>query len=357
MSRSNRRAIQVVTAALRQARRAYEAPAWLRNLATVGIVVATGLVHYVLRGPLLGHPFLLFFPAIILCGFLFGRGAGLLATVISVVLALRFVPPLQSFAILREQVFAVTTFAVTGAACALVLDALHGAATAATEREQALARSLAALAQSERQKQRLLDELGHRVRNDLAALAGSLALAARRNPSAAGALTAAANQVRVLGRVHARLSQAGDEIVVDSADFLTALGQDLAAMPLGEARVRISVEAARVALPLDAATALGLIVNELVTNAAKYAFPQGEGAVTITLRAGDNGCVLAVADDGVGLGGGAIRGTGQGTRIVDGLAAQLGGTFDRRDGAVGTVATVAFPVPGASPLAQDAADR
>ncbi|NEX95099.1 ATP-binding protein [Caulobacter sp. 17J65-9] len=357
MSRSNRRAIQVVTAALRQARRAYDAPAWLRNLATIGIVVATALVHYVLRAPLLGHPFLLFFPAIILCGFLFGRGAGLLATVVSVVLALRFVPPLQSFAILREQVFAVTTFALTGAACALVLDALHGAATAAVERERALTRSVEDLAASERQKQRLLDELGHRVRNDLAALAGSLALAARRDPQAADALTAAANQVRVLGRVHARLSQAGDEIVVDSADFLTALGRDLEAMPLGVARLRVGVEADRLPLPLDAATAVGLIVNELVTNAAKYAFPKGEGAVEIRLEADHGGCTLTVADDGVGLGDGAVRGSGMGTKIVQGLAAQLGGSFDRRNGPVGTVATVAFPIPAASPLAQDAADR
>jgi two-component sensor histidine kinase len=99
---------------------------------------------------------------------------------------------------------------------------------------------------------------------------------------------------------------------------------------------------------------LGLVLNETVTNALKYAFPEGRaGTVRVRFVREGEDFVLTVADDGIGLPQeGDVterrprRGSGLGTRLLSALAAQLRGTFTRRPGenGVGTVAELRFPV-------------
>ena len=102
---------------------------------------------------------------------------------------------------------------------------------------------------------------------------------------------------------------------------------------------------------------LGLALNELVTNALKYAFPD-DGAGTVRVRFAREGesFLLSVSDDGVGMAGDEApapphaekrpRGTGLGTRLLQGLAAQLRGTLSRRGSGngAGTLAELRFPV-------------
>ncbi|MBC6981379.1 sensor histidine kinase [Caulobacter sp. 17J80-11] len=320
-------------------------PVWSRYLATAALVGLTAAIRQSLGEYLAGVPFLLFFPVIIASGAVFNRGAGVFAAVLSGLASIWFMPPVGRFEITPEGVLPLTLFFLIGLTCAITLEALQEAVAETIEREARLNETISALEQSEEQKRMLLVELSHRIRNDLGALAGVLTLQSKANPEAASALHAAATRVRVLGRVHSRLNQAGpSQVVVDARDFLTELGSDLETGQLGAASVHLTVEALSVPLPLETASSLGLIVNELVTNSAKYAFPDGLGtvAVAFTRRGGDY--VLTVADDGVGLDD-TVRGTGLGTRIVRSLAAQMDGRFERRNAERGAIATVTFPIP------------
>lgn len=334
-------------------------PVWVRYLITAGLVFACVVVRSALEGPLQGYPFLLFFPAIILSGALFSRGAGVLAAVLSIPLAMWFMPPAGELGVEREGIVPLLLYILIGLTCALTLEALQEAVAETIEREERLNQVIGALEASERQTQTLLVELSHRIRNDLGSLAGVLNLQSKEAPEAAGPLKAAANRVRVLGRVHSRLAHSGSHVVVDAKEFLTELGRDLEAAQLAEASVHLTVDAVRAPLPLESATALGLIVNELVTNAAKYAFPDGIGTVAVSFLRRDDHFVLTVSDDGVGSDE-TVRGSGIGTKIIRSLAAQLGGTFERRRGARGTIATVTVPVPDlteAPPPAGSQAER
>jgi two-component sensor histidine kinase len=229
-----------------------------------------------------------------------------------------------------------------------------------------VARLAAARAEAETEAQRrglLVGEMTHRVANDLQRVSGLLDAQARSDPAASGSLLAAAGRVRVLGRLHHRLTLRGAAAEVDSRRFLEEIVEDLRAAAGAGAQVVVTIAAEPHPLPLAAAADLGLVVNELVTNALKHAFPGGRaGAVRVRFRLAEDGAtyVLEVADDGAGLPGGlafgsapaarreaaGARGGGFGARLVRALAAQLGGRVEARSGQVGgTQVDLRFPVP------------
>lgn len=338
--------------ALRQFRRLSplrSLPAWVGALFAVGSVLVAGLCRELLDNPLRGHPFLLFFPAILLTSLLFDHGAGFIAAALSVVFSVWFVAPEHSFVIASPQVASLVLFAVVAFACAGAIELLQVAVCETVERDK----QLRAAEASGEQKETLLVESSHRVRNDLGALANLLTLQSRRVPEAAAALEAAANQVRVLGRVHSRFSHADGHAVVCSDDFLNELARDLQQIQCAQADFELRVEAERAELGLDTATMVGLIVNELVTNSAKYAFPQGHGLVVISFKRQGEHYVLTVADNGVGPGE-ETRGTGMGTDLLQRLAKQLHGEFHRGrcEKLGGTAAKVLFPAKPVTPAVE-----
>jgi two-component sensor histidine kinase len=96
-------------------------------------------------------------------------------------------------------------------------------------------------------------------------------------------------------------------------------------------------------LPTDQAIAMGLIVNELVTNALKYAFPRDtKGTVTVRLKRGPGELRLTVADKGEGLDP-RHADSGLGGWLVEGFAQQLGGTIERESSSSGTVVRLILP--------------
>lgn len=337
---------------LRAFRRLPPVAGMLFALISVG---AAGVARETLSGPLHGNPFLLFFPAVILTSVLFGGGAGFVAVALSVLVAAWVIEPEGSLQLTREQVLPLVLFAVTAFICAGAIELLHVAIRENIESEARLKTTQA----SDWSKQTHLSETVHRVRNDLGVLASLLTLQSRRRPEAADALAAAANQVRVLGRLHTRFSLADEEAVVRSDDFLGELVRDLETTRFSEGGVRLAVETDGQVLPLNTATTLGLIVNELITNAAKYAFPDGRGTIEISFHRQGDVDVLVVADDGVGPGD-RVQGTGKGSELLRRLAAQLGGDFrrERRPDGRGTLATVTLPVTPIAPTPTDGdADR
>jgi two-component sensor histidine kinase len=331
--------------------RAQQMPTWLRYVGTIAIVAGTFLVRRVLD-PVLpeGYPFLLFFIAILLSASVFDRGSGFLATGLSAFLAAYFyLPPLDdgTGANVRHAV-ALLLFVAIGITMALIIEALH--------------KAVADLRRSENARVLLLNEFRHRTRNDLQSLVGILRLRARTAPSdtAREGLHEAADHAMALARVHTRLAQDGgserdDPSTTCVREFIAGLCADLKAAQFGDELrpVALIVEAEPHLLPTERSVQLGLVLNETVTNALKYAFPEGRaGTVWVRFVREGEDFVLIVSDDGIGLPQeGELterrprRGSGLGTRLLAALAAQLRGTFTRRagEGGIGTVAELRFP--------------
>ncbi len=197
----------------------------------------------------------------------------------------------------------------------------------------------------------LLREVNHRVANSLA-LVGSFVFMQQRGlgPEQAQARSALADvQVRIgaIAQIHRRLYTSDDVSTIDMDTYLEGLVEELATAMEGPQRA-IKLSAENVRMATDRAVSLGVIVTELVTNAYKYAYPQGEtGEIRVALKREDAALSLIVEDDGVGMGADqAPRGTGLGTRIVRAMAASLQASQQPVTGYRGT--RVVFSIPSAA---------
>ena len=112
----------------------------------------------------------------------------------------------------------------------------------------------------------------------------------------------------------------------------------------GDTSIVLKTEIESELLPTDRAIPIGLIVNELVTNAIKYAFPgEAKGTVTVTLKRAQGELRLTIADDGQRLD--PRRGdSGLGGRLVDGFSQQLGGQIERKSDSQGTTVHLVLPL-------------
>jgi two-component sensor histidine kinase len=106
---------------------------------------------------------------------------------------------------------------------------------------------------------------------------------------------------------------------------------------------RLTLKAEPIEIDPDRAVAIGIIVNELVMNAVKYAYPDGAGPIHVDLKAQGDDLVLSIADDGVGLNVKADpRSTGMGQRIVSAMATKLDACVERDPNHTGTRVLVRF---------------
>jgi len=198
----------------------------------------------------------------------------------------------------------------------------------------------------------LLQELTHRVRNSLQIISSMVMMEARSHKSGEGkaALERVSHRITALGQLYSKLSQANTFEAVEAASYLDELCRDLIASvhKEGDTSVVLKTEIESELLPTDRAIPVGLIVNELVTNAIKHAFPGGtKGTVTVTLKRAPGELRLTVADDGPGLD--PRRGdSGLGGRLVDGFALQLGGKIERKSDGRGTTVNLILPSPEGS---------
>jgi two-component sensor histidine kinase len=214
-------------------------------------------------------------------------------------------------------------------------------------REAALADAVKAQERLLDQKDVLLAEVNHRVKNSLQLVVSALSLQARRlnDPASKLAFDQAISRVRAITSVHERLYRSDNPLVVDMADYLKGLCADLAAN--SELRDLLRVEVEPLELRTERAIPIALIVNELVTNALKYAYPEGTtGPIVLSLRAIDDGLIeLGVADEGIGFSG-ETGSQGLGTRLVRTMAAQLEGHVETQPSHRGYRVAVLFPAEG-----------
>lgn len=206
------------------------------------------------------------------------------------------------------------------------------------EREQAAAHERIAA---------LLQELGHRIKNSLQIIASIVSLEARNHKSGQGkaALERVSHRIAALGRLYSMLQETNAIEEVDAATYLEALCRDLIESMQKENGIAIALKTdiESEPLPADRAISLGLIVNELVTNAVKYAFPsETSGTVVVTLKRIPGELRLMVSDDGKGVDPRRAD-SGLGSRLVDAFARQLGGQVERESGNKGTIVCLTLP--------------
>ncbi len=169
-----------------------------------------------------------------------------------------------------------------------------------TEQKEVQAQIEAAL----HEKELLLKEIHHRVKNNLAIVSSLLEFQAEgiESEEAQTAFQESQNRIHSMGRIHELLYRSGDLARVDMEEYLRQLVDHLRDS-YGAYRVALDVEAGDVALDIDRAIPCGLIVNELVSNSLKHAFPNGQaGHIHITFRPHDDHTLhLVVSDDGQGM--------------------------------------------------------
>jgi len=312
-------------------------PLPLRWGVTAVAVIVSAAVRYAIFGSTDDLPFVLFFPAVIGAAIFFNHGSGVFATALSAVLAVSLFmgdDPLSS----TKNVVRLVLFCGVGGLIAIAAETLH---EAYAEAERDRARAVAA----EQRLETLLREFRHRVHNDLQRIVAVLQLQANRSPDAKAALQDAAARVQVIARVHDRLGRDADQAMVDTRHFLHELVADFRTT-VGDLRpIGFFVQAEAHQLSLSRMGAVGLIVNELVTNALKHAFPDQtrEGAITVKFHREGPDFILCVADDGVGKATTPSR-EGMGTQLVKAFAAQLGGRIEVERSASGTTQRLIFPV-------------
>ena len=194
----------------------------------------------------------------------------------------------------------------------------------------------------------LLSEVNHRVANSLSLVASLVRLQAKsvNDAGAKAALAETESRIFAIADVHKRLYTSGDVEVVALneylEDLLKRLDETMKQEGLG-AIVRTDFES--IELTPDASVNVGLVLNEWVTNAFKYAYPDGSGEIRVTLKRLDkNHGELIVEDDGVGFKDGAVKGTGLGSKLVKAMASNLNGTVQYAPMQRGTSARMAFPI-------------
>jgi PAS domain S-box-containing protein len=207
------------------------------------------------------------------------------------------------------------------------------------------------IAQALKEKDVLLGEIHHRVKNNLQIVHSLLDLQSGQisDPAVLAMLRDSQNRIHSMALIHQTLYQSQDFARVDFGVFLDSFVPVLiSSYALHGNNIALEIATHEVALPINTAIPCGLIVNELVSNALKHAFPNGrQGKIVLELRADDDrNLILSVSDDGAGLPPGVdIRTTGSlGLQLVATLGAQLRGTLDVRPNAP-TRFTLRFPRP------------
>ncbi|MBX3085607.1 MAG: PAS domain-containing protein [Anaerolineae bacterium] len=185
-----------------------------------------------------------------------------------------------------------------------------------------------------REKEVLLREIHHRVKNNLQVISSLLALQAgyTDDDHANQLFRESQNRVRSMALVHERLYQSHDLARIDFAEYVHELvGRLFRSYVIDQDKVQLEITADAVYLDIDMAIPCGLIINELVSNALKHAFPdERHGKVMVNLRTDSNGLhTIIVRDDGVGFPEGlnVHKTESLGLQLVTSLAGQLNATI------------------------------
>lgn len=178
----------------------------------------------------------------------------------------------------------------------------------------------------------LLREIHHRVKNNLSVVSSLLKLQAlkTKDSEAKDAMEASQRRVQSMGILHQKLYQGENLSTIDMLDYFKNLSDNVLNVFQAHDQVHIKLDMGAIDLDTDTAVPIGLIVNELLTNSLKYAFPEGKkGEIAIRLEeTAANALELEVADNGIGIQDEvSSEGTGFGSQLIQLLTQQLQGNL------------------------------
>jgi two-component sensor histidine kinase/CHASE3 domain sensor protein len=193
----------------------------------------------------------------------------------------------------------------------------------------------------------LLVEVNHRVANSLTMVSSLVRMQAKSvtDKAAKDALDETRDRINAVALVHRKLYTTGDARFVLLDDYLAGLISDIQSSVHNQ-QLGISIKSifAEIKMPIDLSINLGVILNEWVSNAVKYAYPTAKGEIRVELKnVLQDKAQLIVSDDGVGFANPQkALGTGFGTKIVSAMASSLSGDIEFKSGSPGTIATLTF---------------
>ena len=219
--------------------------------------------------------------------------------------------------------------------------AMAAGGNAVAERETRLRAALA-------QRDLAMEEMSHRVHNNLQIVASLLSMQAdgARNPDVRAEFAVARDRVRALATLYRHLSRSPELGRVVLRPFIEELCRQLGevACAAPHENMTMAIEVEDVSLAAEQADSLALLITEAVSNCVQHAFPdRGAGTVAVSLHRDGEAIRLTIRDDGVGLPAEAESGVSLGLKLIRGFATQLGGTATFHGGP-GTEVRVSFPL-------------
>ncbi len=221
----------------------------------------------------------------------------------------------------------------------------HGIMRNVTKQKQNEARIKASLAE----KEILFKEINHRVKNNLQIISSLLSLQGHdiQDPLVLQYFKKSQDRIKAMALVHEKLYQSEDLARIDFGDYLRTLTEDLhSSYGIGAQNIGLNIEVESMLLGVDAAIPCGLIVNELISNSLKHAFPDNRpGLITVQAHSFNGNHTMVVKDDGVGLPQDLdIRSAKSlGLTIINALSGQLGAAVEiENDG--GAQFRITFPI-------------
>jgi two-component system, sensor histidine kinase PdtaS len=204
------------------------------------------------------------------------------------------------------------------------------------------------LAATVREREVLLQEVHHRVKNNLQVISSLMSMQIRQldDATSIAALRDCQSRVDAISLIHQQLYQASDYARVPFSEYARGVAAASFHAQHASPELELRLDVADVRLPIDKAIPCGLILNELITNALKHAFVDGRrGTLEVTLAAEPAAIVLSVADDGVGMPTTIAPARTLGLQLIDQLTQQLDGTLELAVDR-GTTFRVRFPYAG-----------
>ncbi|MER0438111.1 histidine kinase dimerization/phosphoacceptor domain -containing protein [Emticicia sp. W12TSBA100-4] len=192
----------------------------------------------------------------------------------------------------------------------------------------------------------LLKEIHHRVKNNLEVVSSLLALQSAKieDPEIQDAMLASQNRVQSMGILHQKLYQSEHLAFIEMKNYFQNLCENILDSYNETERIEVDIDMNEIELDVDTAVPVGLIVNELLTNSLKYAFPNGKkGTIKLSLENIDkDNLTLKISDNGIGKSlDTKAKGTGFGTQLVDLLTRQIGGKLTQ-EVQEGTIISINF---------------
>jgi two-component sensor histidine kinase len=207
------------------------------------------------------------------------------------------------------------------------------------------------LARQNKEKEFLLKEIHHRVKNNLAVVSSLLSLQSGQSNSkeVQDLMQENQNRVQSMSMIHQKLYQGENLATIEMKDYFMNLGNYTLDVFNAREKITIDYNMDKLEIDVDIAVPIGLIVNELLTNALKYAFPDGRnGKIVISLFRNEHKLNLEVCDNGIGKSNAySLPESGFGTQLIQLLTIQLDGRMTQKT-KEGTIVSFEFQLPKAA---------